>query len=217
MNYDEIFEQYNLDKNKLMDYGFNIEENNYIYKQDIDDSLYVKFIINDNLFYTKVYESIDNEEYLPYTIKINEGAYISKIREEIETIKQDILSKCFESSNIRQDILNYVYDKYRTIPEYPWEDSPLYCTLKTNNKKKWYGLIMNIPYKTLGIKHEGNIDAINLKNDSDKIIKLIDNRHYFKAYHMNKKYWYTILLDNNIDIEQIKDLIDESYRAVENK
>ncbi len=217
MNYKEIFDKYQLDKNKLIIYGFNIEENNYIYKQNLDDNLYVKFVINDNMFYTKVYEQVDDEEYLPFTIKISEGIYVSKIREQVELIKNDILNNCFTNTNIREELLEYVYDKYSTVPEYPWKEYPLYCTLKTAHKKKWYGLVMNIPYKALGIKREGNIDAINLKNEPDKIISLIDNKHYFKAYHMNKKYWLTILLDNSSDLEKIKQLLDESYQAVDKK
>ncbi|WP_435056293.1 MmcQ/YjbR family DNA-binding protein, partial [Thomasclavelia cocleata] len=72
-------------------------------------------------------------------------------------------------------------------------------TLKTNETNKWYGLIMNIPYKSLKIEKEGKIDVLNVKNKPSKIEHLIDFKHYFPAYHMNKKYWISILLDSTID------------------
>lgn len=216
MYYNEIFDKYKLDENKLTDYGFKFKDNKYIYIKDINDCLFAKFIITDNTFYVKVCDEED-EEYLPFTMKVNEGGYISSVREKVESIKQDILTNCFIRNNIRDHLLDYVFHKYHTTPEYPWKDSPLYCTLKTNDKKKWYGLIMNIPYKTLGLKSEGMIDVINLKNDPEKIANLIDNKHYFKAYHMNKKYWLTILLDNKVELDEVKNLLDESYQVVENK
>lgn len=33
---------------------------------------------------------------------------------------------------------------------------------------------------------------------------------------MNKKYWFSVLLDNSIDLEEVKKLIDESYQIVAN-
>ena len=73
---------------------------------------------------------------------------------------------------------------------------------------------MDIPYQSLQISKEGKIDVLNLKNDSQKIQYLIDHKHYFPAYHMNKKYWISILLDNYVNIEEVKKLIDESYLIV---
>ncbi len=70
---------------------------------------------------------------------------------------------------------------------------------------------MNVSSKVLKLKKEGNVDILNIKNKPEIIEKLIDNKTYFPAYHMNKKHWITILLDNNTNIELIKMLIDDSY------
>ena len=45
----------------------------------------------------------------------------------------------------------------------------------------------------------------------EEIEKLIDNKRYFPAYHMNKKYWCTICLDGTVELEEIYKLIDISY------
>lgn len=49
-----------------------------------------------------------------------------------------------------------------------------------------------------------------------KILTIVVHLHYFPAYHMNMKYWLTVLLDNYVNLEQVKILIDESYRLVGN-
>ena len=46
------------------------------------------------------------------------------------------------------------------------------------------------------------------------INKLIDNKVFFKAYHMNKNNWITINLDSNIDFNYLCKLIDDSYNNV---
>jgi len=55
----------------------------------------------------------------------------------------------------------------------------------------------------------------NVKLNPDLIENLIDKKHFFPAYHMNKKYWITILLDSDTDLNLVKSLIDESFKLVE--
>lgn len=209
---DNIFDKYSLNINKLKDYGFiKANEHYHLKKELVDDEFYVEFIIDNNSFQLFVYEQ-SGEEYLPIYIKHTTGNYISKIKHEVSLIAEDIIKNCFEFLDIRKEILEYVDYKYHTIPEYPWKNDKQSATLKINGK--WYGIMMTIPYKSLNINKEGSIDVINVKNEPDKILKLIDHVNYFPAYHMNKKYWLSIVLDKNVDFKQVKMLIDDSYYLV---
>ena len=51
----------------------------------------------------------------------------------------------------------------------------------------------------------------------NEIESLIDYKTCYPAYHMNKKYWMTIVLDNNAQFEIVKSLIDRSYEIVSKK
>ncbi|MCR0350613.1 MmcQ/YjbR family DNA-binding protein [[Clostridium] innocuum] len=42
----------------------------------------------------------------------------------------------------------------------------------------------------------------------------MDHVCYFPAYHMNKTYWFSVLLDQKLSWEQLQRLIDESYQLV---
>lgn len=205
-----IFDNYKLNVKSLLDYGFTKKENSYVYDEVLDDDLSVKFTIKDKLFDILVYENESIEKFLPYYIKQSNGAYTASIKEKVEEIKSGILDKCFYKNNLKKELLEYVKEKYGTTPEYPWEKSKEDCTLKTKSNK-WYALFMNVSSKVLKLKKEGNVDILNIKNKPEIIEKLIDNKTYFPAYHMNKKHWITILLDNNTNIELIKMLIDDSY------
>lgn len=215
MKYSEIVTQYVFNEKKLLKYGFIKQKNYYQFTWSLNQELEGIILIAKELFQVDVYEKETKEKYLPFYVKDAIGTYMSELYLKIENTIDDIKKYCFETIDFRNKIIAYVGQKYQTKPEYPWLDSPDAFTLKTNTKKKWYGLVMNVSYQTLGLKGTGKVDVINLKNTPDKIEKSIDQKHFFKAYHMNKKHWMTILLDNQLDMEELKKLIDESYQIVE--
>ena len=61
------------------------------------------------------------------------------------------------------------------------------------------------------------VDVINLKLAPDEIKSLIDFKTFFPAYHMNKKYWITVLLNRDLGEEKLFSLIKKSYDIVKNK
>lgn len=68
-------------------------------------------------------------------------------------------------------------------------------------------------FATLG--SENGISRINLKCDPDEAVML---RDIFDAvipgYHMNKRHWNTVLLDESIPDSEIERMIDSSYALV---
>ena len=58
---------------------------------------------------------------------------------------------------------------------------------------------------------------INLKLNEDTITNLLNKKGYYKAYHMNKKKWITIILDDTVKDEEIIFYIQESYNLTQGK
>lgn len=60
--------------------------------------------------------------------------------------------------------------------------------------------------------------SINLKNTPEKVIELQEQHTaVIPGYHMNKKYWITVLVDGTIPDRLIYGWIDESYLEVVKK
>ena len=57
--------------------------------------------------------------------------------------------------------------------------------------------------------------SVNLKCDPDLAVQL---RHAYPAvtaaYHMNKKHWNTVLLDGTVPEDEVRAMIEDSYRLV---
>lgn len=70
---------------------------------------------------------------------------------------------------------------------------------------------MDISKRKLGIQCDEIADVMNVKCDPILIGSLLNEKGIYPAYHINKVYWITILLDGSIDDEKIKWLIDMSF------
>lgn len=112
---------------------------------------------------------------------------------------------------MREEIEKYINENYDNLQEYPWDEYPNYTTFKHKNNKKWFDLIMNVPFEKLKINKEEITNIINLKNIPEMIGGLRMERGILPAYHMNKEHWITILLDGTVSKEKIFELIDVSY------
>ena len=112
---------------------------------------------------------------------------------------------------MREEIEKYIKENYDILQEYPWSKFPNYTTFKHKSNKKWFALIMDVPFKNLKINKENIVDVINLKNVPEMIGGLRKEEGILPAYHMNKEYWITILLDGTVSKEKICELIDISY------
>jgi predicted DNA-binding protein (MmcQ/YjbR family) len=63
-------------------------------------------------------------------------------------------------------------------------------------------------------KGTGEIEIINVKVEANMLKELLKQKGFYEAYHMNKKYWLTIVLDDTVDDEIIFSLIDNSFDLV---
>lgn len=118
---------------------------------------------------------------------------------------------------MREELFRYALDAYGTEPEYPWMDEPGFAVLRHSLGGKWYGLVMNLSRKTLGLSGEGSVDVLNLKLDPALVYILREQPGYLPAWHMNKTHWLTVLLDGSVPAERVRDLLDQSYELMKKK
>ncbi len=111
----------------------------------------------------------------------------------------------------RIEFEDYIKNNYNAEPEFPWSKYPSYEVFRHKNNKKWFALIMNISKDKLGLQGNDSVDVVNLKCSPMLIGTLIDGESIFSAYHMSKANWITVVLDENIDEDKIKMLLDISF------
>lgn len=217
---EEIFKRRKCDFDTLIDYGFVKEENIYKYsKKILDDTFKVDIIIfKDESVDGKIYDLDLNEEYINFRVERQRGEFVNKIREEYNNILNDIAKKCYIEEPFIFKQTNRISSKIKEIyndePEFIWDKFPGYGIFRNNNNKKWYALIMNVDRNKIEDKI-GEVEIINVKIDPDSIPNLLKRDGFYQAYHMPKKNWISIILDDTLTDEEIIKYIIESYKYTE--
>lgn len=208
---------------KLLKYGFKKENEKYIYKENICDNQFKMIVeVNRNQMISKLIDLANEDEYILVDIEDSVGEFVGTIREEYESKIKDILNHCttldaFKSKQAKE-IIEYVKGKYNDELEYLWENFENTAIVRNKQNNKWYALIVKLSEEKIGINSDKIVEIIDLRYQKDETEKVIDNQKVFPGYHMNKKSWITIKLDNTVATKEICDLIDNSYQlSVGNK
>lgn len=98
----------------------------------------------------------------------------------------------------RDDFEKFVIQNYDASFDYPWKKSPKNEVFRHKNSKKWFALVMSVQKKWLGSDEEGVVDVVNLKCDKELVGSLQKEHGIFKAYHMNKENWVTVVIDGGV-------------------
>ena len=115
----------------------------------------------------------------------------------------------------RQGIFDYIRKKYEVLPEYPWRRYDDNAVFRHADNKKWFALLMSVQRNRMGLSGAESADVINLKMD-DMFFRdqIIQEDGILPAYHMNKKSWVSIILDDTLQDEELKQRICESYECL---
>lgn len=122
------------------------------------------------------------------------------------------------SKSYRDKIYKYIKKEYGYDPEYPWEKYSGNAVFRHKDNKKWFALVMNVSRDKLGLDGNGEVDVMNVKIDDPVFLNiLLHQKGYVAAYHMNKNYWISVLLDGSVSLSDIYSFIDFSFVATASK
>ncbi|MBR1750252.1 MAG: MmcQ/YjbR family DNA-binding protein [Ruminococcus sp.] len=115
---------------------------------------------------------------------------------------------------MRERIFSYSKEEYGVTPEYLWARFPSYAVLRRADSRKWFGLIMDIPFEKIDKDKNGKVDIINVKLDDTMLLDLLLTQEgFYKGYHISRGNWISVTLDGRVDIKKIFELLDISYAA----
>ena len=157
-----------------------------------------------------------DEEYVLHKVKQAEGAFVGRIREIYDSTMEDIVYNCFEPDVFKTAdalfLLAYVKERYGDCLEFLWEKLSDNAVLRRKDNRKWYAAMLPIRGDRIGLRTNEIVEIIDLRLEPDEMEATIDHKSFFPGYHMNKKHWYSILLDGSVPRDEIIRRIDESYR-----
>ena len=213
---DEVFKKRKLDKDRLIPYGFIKEDDIYKYSKLIMDATFRVDITIDSKgkIIGRVYDLDGDYEYTNFRLENVKGDFVNRVKDEYLKVLDDIANNCYtleyfiyKQSN---EVSNLIKEKYNVLPEFLWESNPNYGIFRNKSSNKWFAIIMNIDRSKLNSNESGEVEVLNVKLD-DLVNTYLKKEGIYPAYHMSKKSWVSITLDNTLSNKEIMNLINISF------
>ena len=214
---EEIFDKYLINKNALIKYGFKPKDSKLVFSKMILHDSFNIIIEYDGCIKGKIIETGYNEEYTNYRLETL-GEFSSNIKNEFIKVLTDIRDKCADKQLFKFEqtkrINRFIHTKYGVNPEFLWAKLPSYCIYRAD--KKWFGVLGSIPRNKVDKSTDltEDVEVLNVKVKENEIDKLLNKDGYYEAFHMNKRNWISIILDDTLSDLVVQNLICNSYKNV---
>lgn len=213
----DLFKFKKADFGKLTVYGFKRAGGNFIMTKRLSGCGFLLTVTVNNL--GQIFsEVIDDNLSVPYTLHLIDGAsggFVGQVRTDYENALKEIAEQCFDVEIFKNDctkeLIAAVKDFYGDELEFLWEKFSGNAVWRRKDNKKWYAAVLSVSKRKLGFDSDEIAEVIDLRIQPEKLEDLIDNKNYFPAYHMNKKHWFTIILDGSVPSDVIFDYLKDSY------
>ena len=216
----DIFKAYEFNKKKAISFGF-IEENG-IFKYSsliLEDDFQLIVSIEDREISFQVYDRETGDLYPQVHMDSMRGSFVRAVREACLEVLLQIRKSCFDVQDFicpqTKRIMAIVQEKYGNQLEYLWEKSPDTAILRHDSNQKWYAVLMKISWEKLDKGREGLVEVINVKHD--QVVSLIQEKGIYPAFHMNKRYWISVPLDDTFTDEKVLELFEISWDLTRKK
>lgn len=206
---------------KLLLFGFKKKESSYVYHKVLNPSgfILVVTITLPNKIIAEIIDPTFNEPYAFYLVENASGTFAGTIKKQYEETLAEITATCFEMDVFQsfqtKELIYYIRETYAEELEFLWPKWPSNAIWRRKDTHKWYGVLLSVSKRKLGIESNESVEILNLRTSSALLESLIDHQTYFPAYHMNKKHWISLILDGSLPFKEICEKIDQSrQRAV---
>ena len=210
----EIFKAYQFNSKKAKGYGFVENQGVWTFSSTIlQGDFLMRVTVEDGDLSFQIYDQETGDLYPQVHMESMRGTFVGSVREACLEVLYDIRKSCFEVQEFlcpqTKRIMTLVQENYEDQLEYLWEKSPDTAVLRHDDNQKWYAVLMKISWEKLDKSREGQVDVVNLKHD--QVANLLLEKGIYPAFHMNKRYWISLPLDDTLSDEQILELFERSW------
>ena len=210
----EIFKAYQFNSKKAKEYGFIENQGVWTFSSTIlHGDFLMRVIVVDGDLSFQVFDQETGDLYPQVHMESMRGTFVGSVREACLEVLYGIRKACFEVQEFlcpqTKRVMAFVQEKYENQLEYLWEKSPDTAVLRHEDNQKWYAVLMKISWEKLDKAQGGQVEVVNLKHD--QVADLLVEKGIYPAFHMNKRYWISLPLDDTLSDEQVLELFERSW------
>lgn len=212
-----VFGQLSPDFAKLIAYGFLQQGETFVLRAPIlgGEFTVTVEVSKDGSVRTSTVDEASGEPYTLHLVDEAQGVFVGSVRAAFDALLADIAAHCFVRDVFPSPQAHRLIDHVRATHvrelEFLWEKFPADAVWRRADNGKWFGLLARLPAAKIGRPDGGLLDVLNVRADASEIAAILDGTRYFPAYHMNKRHWLTLPLDDTLPDEEIFSRIDASF------
>ena len=207
----EFFRRMRLRPETLQPFGFVKKSNGWEYSEPIAGGTFVCTISIglDNAITEKVVDGATGDEYVQHRVAAASGKFVGRVRQDVMSLMAKIAESCFErdifKTDLARQIIEFARAEWGEEPEFLWDKFPDYAVLRRRDTAKWYALVARLAADKVGGDANELVEIVNLRRTDG-----MAGERFRPAYHMNKKTWTTIVLDDTVEINVLLQLLGRS-------
>ncbi|HFU3714911.1 TPA: MmcQ/YjbR family DNA-binding protein [Streptococcus suis] len=205
----------------LIPFGFIYSNNRYTYREVFMEGQFEAVVEVDEAgqLSSYIWDCEMEEVYTAHLVTAPAGAFVGQVREVYQTILTRVEEACCIALPFTKDQSNrlaqLIKEQWGDLPDYPFAKLPTYGAFRHPANDKWYALVSQIPRDKLdGSGSQEEVEIVNLKVDGREIAELLSQSGIFPAYHMSKKTWVSVLLDDTVEDQTVFALLEKSRYLV---
>ena len=213
---DELFKRYKVKEELLTAFGFKKDDGAFSYAKTVSNGAFNLIItVKDKKISGELIDTDFGDKYNQIDNDVS-GSFIAELKRECSELLLFLREKCFYKENFifsqSNRITARIKEKYGVEPEFLWDKFPAFGVFRNKINDKWFGIIMNVDKSKIVSTEKGEIEIINVK--SEDVPDMLKTKGIYPAYHMNKKSWVSVVLDETISDEQVFSLIEKSFENI---
>ena len=221
---DSYFKKKLFDGDKLLVYGFERRSDDYHFTTVLPETCFeVKLVVRPPHHISGQVFDVDlGEEYTTFRAEAAVGNFVGLVREEYGTLLAEVAEACCQPLPFASAQANRLHQEltrlYGDQPDHPFDRYPDFTSYRVQGK--WYALLMQIERKKLDLSGEDweqeelaqLITIVNVKVRPDQMPQLLAKPGIYPSYHMSKKSWVSLVLDEDLSDQEVLDLLARSRR-----
>lgn len=213
----DVFKWRKVIPDRLMEYGFRKKGEVYSLESPLTEGFSVRLSYDGETFSGKVFDDELEEEYTNFRLEDATGAFVTGIKQTYITFLEKVRDYCSDPRLFLTEQSVRLAERIRRIygvePEFLWTKFPHYGVFREPKGGKWFGIIMNLDRGKVAAGESGESDVMNVKLDEEAADYLEEGA--YSCFHMDHKYWVSLILDDRLSDDFVFEMIEKSYQNAE--
>lgn len=150
-----------------------------------------------------VADAATGDEYVQHRIAGASGRFVGRVRQDVMNLMARIANECFSrdvfKTDAARDLISFAGREWGEKPEFLWKQFPDYAVLRRRDTDKWYALVARLTADKVGGDKKDTVEIVNLRRTEG-----MDASRFLPAYHMNKKTWATVAVDDAAKADELR-------------